>query len=147
MFVSHETPAQTDKRLKRVAAASTLEVYDGAWWYEEFPLDQFPVRVRSDAVAVVRDSERWSQLVPERDADDPGERFRIWRYHFPDRLDNSGFVGWLASRIKAVTGSGVFVVCGQNASRGGIYDYWGCPIEASDAVIAEVRAAAGDRRR
>ncbi|MFC5235901.1 DUF6196 family protein [Pseudonocardia zijingensis] len=28
--------------------------------------------------------------------------------------DDSGFVGWLASRIKAATGSGLFVVCGQN---------------------------------
>lgn len=26
-------------------------------------------------------------------------------------------------------GTGVFVICGQNAARGGIYDYWGCPVE------------------
>lgn len=144
MFVSRERPTQTDERLKRVAAAATLEVYDGTWWYDEFPLEQFPARVRADAVAVVHDADCWSQLVPERPGDDPAERFRIWRYRFPDGVDNSGFIGWLASRIKASTGSGVLVVCGQNASQGGIYDYWGCPVGVSDAVIAEIRAVASE---
>ena len=35
------------------------------------------------------------------------------------------FVGWLASRVKAATGSGLFVVCGQNTERGGVFDYYG----------------------
>ena len=60
--------------------------------------------------------------------------------HFDPALDNSGFVGWLASHLKAVLGTGVFVVCGQNGARGGIFDYWGCPIRVADAVFGEVRA-------
>jgi hypothetical protein len=60
----------------------------------------------------------------------------------PD-LDNSGFVGWLASHLKTAVGTGVFVVCGQNTRRGGIFDYWGVPVEAADAVLAEVRRLRG----
>lgn len=62
------------------------------------------------------------------------------RCHFPDGIDNSGFVGWLAGRIESKTGSSIFVVCGQNSDQGGIYDYWGCPVEAADAVLSEVLA-------
>ncbi|WP_418115082.1 DUF6196 family protein [[Actinomadura] parvosata] len=34
-------------------------------------------------------------------------------------------------------------VCGSNRARGGIYDYWGCPVGLRDdalAVIRELRA-------
>jgi uncharacterized protein DUF6196 len=142
VYVSRETPAQTDLRLRRVLAAAVIDVLKGFWWYEEFPLEQFPARVRPDAIALVRDADRWSQLVPQQDADRPQERFRVWRCTFPNGLDNSGFVGWLATHIKGKTGSGVFVVCGHNSARGGIYDYWGCPAEVSEAVVAEVQALA-----
>lgn len=140
MHVSHETPGQIDRRLRRVAAEASVEVLQGDWWYEEFPLDRFPARVRADAVALVRDRDHWSQLVPVRGGDEPRERLRVWCFHFPSGADNSGFVGWLATRIKATTGSGILVVCGQNATRGGIYDYWGCPAEAAHAVLPEVLA-------
>ena len=63
------------------------------------------------------------------------ENFRVFSFHFQDGLDNSGFVGWLASRIKKELGTGVFVVCGQNTNKGGIFDYWGCPISVADKVI------------
>ncbi|MGH7525855.1 MAG: DUF6196 family protein [Gemmatimonadales bacterium] len=143
MYISQESPAETDQRLRRLAAMTSIEMYDGDWWYEEFPGEQFPARVRPDAIALVRDQNGWCQPVPVRPADHPGERFRIWSCHFPDGVDNSGFVGWLAARIKARTGSGVLVVCGPNDSRGGIYDYWGCPVEAAAAVLSEVAALRG----
>ena len=147
MYISNESPAETDERLRRVAAAASIKVRDGSWWLDEFALEEYPARVRGDAIALVRDAECWSQLVPVLPGDRPTERFRIWSTHFVDGLDNSGFVGWLASRIKAKTGSGIFVVCGQNSSRGGIYDHWGCPEEAAGTVIPEVLTVARESLR
>ena len=147
MHVSLETPAHTEQRLRRVAKRTVVELRDGEWWYEEFPVDQFPGRVRSDAIALVRDESGWCQLVPVRSGDHPHETFRIWSCHFPDGMDNSGFIGWLAARIKARTGSGVFVVCGLNTDRGGVYDYWGCPADAAPSVLAELFAITAEAPR
>lgn len=147
MYVSQETPEQTDLRLRRVLATTRLRVLDGEWWFDEFPLDRFSRRQRGDAIALVRDDHGWSQLVPVRAGDNPGARFCIWSCHFPSGVDNSGFVGWLASFIKARTGSGVLVVCGQDMLRGGIYDYYGCPLSVRDAVLSEVRALAQTANR
>ena len=36
-------------------------------------------------------------------------------------------------------GTGVFVVCGQNAARGGIFDYWGCPATIRENVLTEIK--------
>jgi hypothetical protein len=144
MYVSRETPEQTDRRLRRVAAATDIQVLDGEWMFKEFPLDRFTERVRPDAIALVRDRDGWSQLVPARTGDRRIERFRLWCCHFPAELDNSGFIGWLATRIKRKTGSGVFVVCGQNSACGGIYDYTGCPAGVADAVLEDVRALIAD---
>lgn len=74
MHVTRETPAQIDRRLRTVASTMNLELLDGDWWYEEFPADRFQARVRSDAVALVRDEDGWCQLVPVRDGDRPPER-------------------------------------------------------------------------
>jgi hypothetical protein len=49
-------------------------------------------------------------------------------------VDDSGFVGWLSSLVKATTGSGVFVVCGHNQQRGGVFDYYGVPRPAVEQV-------------
>jgi len=67
----------------------------------------------------------------------------VWRFHFPAGLDNSGFVGWLASHLKRQFGTGVVVICGQNSARGGIFDYWACPFAIADPVLAEIRALTG----
>lgn len=138
MNVSHETPLETDLRLRRVLALAALDVDPRVWWYQELAIADFPSRIRTDAIAIVRDAESWSQLVPARQGDNPEEPVRIWTFHFPDGVDNSGFVGWLASHIKRATGSGVFVVCGQNSNAGGIYDHWACPEAVADAVLATI---------
>ena len=136
MDVSHETPAQTRRRLLTVIACADLRVLDGTYAFEEFPVTDFPRRADSTARALVRDDETWSQLVPCADA--TRELFVLFSFHFPTGLDNSGFVGWLASDLKARLGTGVFVVCGQNSARGGIFDYWGCPARVVEKVIAEI---------
>ncbi len=84
----------------------------------------------------------WSALVPS--ADPERERFVLFSFHFTPGLDNSGFVGWLASHLKAQTGSGVMLVCGQNSGRGGIFDYWGAPLAVARQVLDEVRLLRGE---
>lgn len=160
--ISRETEAETDRRLRQVIAAAQLVVYDGVWCFRESPLSH-PPALSSEVLAVVRDEESWSALVPagsgadgpadtgaagDTDTGEAGEveRFGLFSFHFPPGLDNSGFVGWLASHLKRELGTGVFVVCGSNRRRGGVYDYNGCPIEVFDQVLAVVeslRASAG----
>jgi hypothetical protein len=133
MDISHETPETIDQRLRRVIAAAHFDTLAGTWFW-----DETSAHLRDDAVAIVTDGASRSQLVPVGPGDDPDEPVGLFSFHFPDRTDNSGFVGWLATQIKTATGSGVFVVCGSNSQRGGIYDYWGYPEAACDAVIDTV---------
>jgi hypothetical protein len=37
--------------------------------------------------------------------------------------------------LKRELGIGVFVVCGQNSRRGGIFDYWGVPMAMRSAAV------------
>lgn len=141
--VSVETPEQTERRLRQVIGAAEFVVLDGVWCFEESPADR-PPALTADTLAVVRDEDSWSRLVPATGSSGAAERFGVFSFHFPKNLDNSGFVGWLASVLKARLGTGVFVVCGSNRHRGGVYDYWGCPADLIDeavAVVEELRTA------
>src|SRR4051812_33374912 len=109
MYISQETPDQTQARLRKVIAEAELVIYDGAYVFEEVSVDEFPAHYIGDALAFVRDSYVWSALVPQRQQQQ--EAFSVFSFHFPPNLDNSGFVGWLASHLKASVGTGVFVVC------------------------------------
>lgn len=137
--ISVESPQQTESRLRRVIALADLVVHDGVWCFEESPADR-PPTLTGDTLAVVGDGESWSRLVRLAPEHRDVERFGIFSFHFPADLDNSGFVGWLAGRLKTELGTGVFVICGTNRARGGIYDYWGCPIELLDEAVAIVKA-------
>jgi hypothetical protein len=144
MYISHETPAQTQARLRQVIAGAALIVHEGTYRFEEVDVEHFPSASIGEALAFVRDEQVWSALVPRRHQE--GEAFALFSFHFPPGLDNSGFVGWLASHLKATVGTGVFVICGQNSARGGIFDYWGAPVAVAEQVLNEVkRLRAGDR--
>ncbi|WP_046242848.1 DUF6196 family protein [Hymenobacter terrenus] len=131
MYISADTPEQTSVRLREVIRAAKFKLYAVPYSFEEVPLAEF--RVVADALAIVRDDEVWSYLVPATAASE--EPFTLFRFHFPPGLDNSGFVGWLATLIKTEIGTGVFVTCGQNSKEGGIFDYWGCPVAVSAQVV------------
>lgn len=135
--ISHETYEQTEQRLLTVLAQSDFKIYAGSYSFEEFPLADFHVKVSQDALAIVRDDKVWSQLIYSDDASK--ELFKVFSFHFDECSDNSGFVGWLASHLKVKLGTGVFVTCGQNSDRGGIFDYWGCPLELAKEVIKEIQ--------
>ncbi len=143
MYVSHETPAQTSARLGRVIGEAELVVYECPYAFVESDVKNFPHDLLSEALAFVRDENVWSALVPS--AKPEQERFILFSFHFQPDLDNSGFVGWLASHLKAEVGTGVLVVCGQNSHRGGIFDYWGAPLSVAEQVIAEVRRLRGEK--
>jgi hypothetical protein len=135
MYISTETLEQTESRLKKVIQTSDLKIYDKEYYFKEVPIDKF--QFEEHALAIVRDEEVWSFLIPSESSET--ENFKVFSFHFEEGLDNSGFVGWLASKIKMELGTGVFVVCGQNTNKGGIFDYWGCPASIADEVIKLVR--------
>lgn len=136
--ISIEAFEETDARLRRVIGAARLRVFDGLYCFEEFPLSDFSEHVNGSALALVRDDEMWSQLVPH--SGQCAQAFTVFCFHFPSGVDNSGFIGWLATHLKGRFGTGVFVVCGQNSGRGGVFDYWGCPGELGKAVTTELQA-------
>jgi hypothetical protein len=134
--ISHESPIQTELRLRTVMKVARLKVYPGLYAFEEFALGSFPTAARADALALVRDDNIWSQLVP---CEIPGpDLFGVFRFHFPKGADNSGFVGWLATHLKRKFGTGVFVTCGQNSADGGIFDHWGVPAVLAHEIFKEV---------
>jgi hypothetical protein len=125
--ISHEPPVAIERRLIDVLRQSSLAHLDGMWSFV-----RCDVLIPDGAVAALRDVDGWCALLP---ADDPAlERFCLTSVVFPAGVDNSGFVGWLAATIKQELGSGVFVTCGDNPQRGGIFDYWGYPAEIADEV-------------
>lgn len=136
MDISHETPEQTHKRLLQVIAQVDMQIYHQPYSFQECAPASQPILASSEALALVRDAEVWSQLVPT--AALTQDIFQIFRFHFPEGLDNSGFVGWLASHLKQTFGTGVFVICGYNSRHGGIFDYWGCPMVLAEAVLQEI---------
>lgn len=135
VHVSQETPDETHHRLLQVIASADWQVEPALYRFETFAAADFERSADLTALALVRDGEVWSQLVPTQDPTDP-EAFKIISFHFDPGLDNSGFVGWLASLIKEKVGTGVVVICGRNDLKGGIYDYWGLPLSCAQAVKA-----------
>jgi len=137
MYISFETEDEKERRLREVIKKSDFKVYEGTYYFEEFALKDFREKANEHALALVRDEEVWSQLVPSNGNE--GELFVIFSFHFDEHLDNSGFVGWLANYLKVKLGTGVFVTCGQNKNHGGIFDYWGCPANLGNAVLQEIK--------
>lgn len=139
VHVSREGPEQTHERLKRVLGAAIITRYDEPYVFEEIPLDE-EIDWNNGTLAAVIDDKILSRLRPAHQGDADVERFGILSFHFPDGQDNSGFVGWLATHLKATLGTGVFVICGHNVDRGGIFDYWGFPWKLRDDVLATIES-------
>jgi hypothetical protein len=127
--ISREMAAETEARLRQLFRRCAIDWLPGWWTFRE---GQLPPEHLS--IARVRDEARLSALGPCPFEMDEAPRFGVFRVVLPDGEDDSGFVGWLASWVKARTGSGLFVVCGQDSRRGGIFDYYGIPEAAVDDV-------------
>ena len=146
MHVSAETAEQTDARLRRVMAMATLDVDDRSWWFEELARSRTSsvgrgrMPSRSSATPTAGASSSRSARPTHRPSDsgsgpsipERGGQQRLRRLaRHPHQARNPG--------------GGVFVVCGQNSRRGGIYDHWGCPEAVADQVLETIHALA--RRR
>ena len=143
MDVTPETPEQTRERLLRVMAHARADVLADDYTFAEFPVAEFPAHLASlagGALALVRDEAVWSALLPAPASTKPEDRYTVVCFHFAPDIPNSGFVGWLASEFKRELGTGVFVICGHNASDGGVFDYWGIPRSVAGQAIDLVHA-------
>lgn len=127
--ISQERTVESERRLRAVLRTAQLVHLPEAWCFQRIASDP-PV----GAIATVRDADGWCALVPA--TADSAERFALTMSTFAPDIDNSGYVGWLATAVKQRLGSGVFVICGDNPRRGGIFDYLGYPLEVADAVRA-----------
>ena len=120
-----ETGSAIQARLLQAMGHADYEVLPGHYAFERLAAGDKP---RDDALTCVRDGETWSQLVPVEAVTD-GMVFRIFAFHFDPRYDAAGFVGWLHAHLARATGVGHIVV---------MLDYWGCPAEDADRVLAEI---------
>ena len=134
--ISRELPVESEARLRQVLRDTDIEHLPGDWCFRRLTGAPPP-----EALATVRDADGWCALVP--DGGGAAEPFGLTLSTFPPGIDNSGYIGWVSTTVKERTGSGVFVVCGDNPRRGGVFDYLGYPAEAADAV----RAVLDDLRR
>ena len=132
VHVRRESPKEIHTRLRSVLARAQVERLPGAWCFAESRAEATTLDPR--ALALIRDGAVVSQVVPTR-VPASAERFAVFAIHFPAHEDNSGFVGWLATELKAALGTGVAVVCGSNQERGGVYDYWLLPEALGDAAL------------
>jgi hypothetical protein len=130
-----ESAAERDARLTRALKEAQFDVLPGVWTYIE--TDELPTAHAADALAMVRDGRQWSALVPASGGE--AERFSVCCFHFPPGCNNSGFIGWLASMLKARVGAGAIVLCGCNSARGGIFDYWGVGEGVAARAFEEIR--------
>jgi hypothetical protein len=135
MHVSHESPGQTQERLLAVLGRAELRVLEGTYAFAEHRAATIPLPTER-TLALVRDDDMWSVLREASAAD--RERLRVFLFHFPAEIDNSGFIGWLAGHLKAAVGTGVLVICGCNGRRGGVFDCWCVPERIGEEAVAEV---------
>jgi hypothetical protein len=136
-----ETAQQMHKRLTAVIAAAIFEPLPQPYaWRRVDTLSKLP----PEALASVRDGSAWYALAPT--LPEAAGAYRILAFHFAEDTNASGFVAWLAGLMKTEAGTGAMVVCGFDAratpalwrTSFGLFDYWGCPWDLGDDVIALV---------
>jgi hypothetical protein len=136
-----ESAQQMHERLSSVIAAARFEALSQSYAWQ--PVSQLS-QLSTSALAAVRDGSTWYALtsVPP----DATGAYRILEFHFAEGSNASGFVAWLAGLMKKEAGTGAMVVCGFDARATpalwqtslGLFDYWGCPWNRGDDVVALV---------
>lgn len=86
--ISRETPLQIETRLRSVIERAKVQIFSELYQFEEFPAADFGDRFDGRALALVRDGELWSQLVPFQD--EGGEAFGLFGFHFPRTMTIAG---------------------------------------------------------
>ncbi|SFD12925.1 DUF6196 family protein [Pseudoalteromonas denitrificans] len=128
-----ETVEYQNIRLTKAFSHSDVNFLPDSYDYEEFDSEELNLKLNPEALALIRDGDRWSQLVKKESG-----AFVAFSIHF-NGIDNvNGFVGWFASYLKVKLGIGLIVFVGSNSLKNGVYDYYGVPIEHIVAVKREV---------
>jgi hypothetical protein len=142
-----ESDEQTHERLRGVIAAARFQALAKPYaWAPLGTSSQLP----ADALAAVRDDAAWYALTPV--APNTAGAYRVLMFHFAEGTHASGFVAWLAALMKKEAGTGAMVVCGFDARATpalwqtslGLFDYWGCPWDRGDDVVALVERLRGE---
>lgn len=60
MYISKETPEQTENRLRKVIQTAYLKIYNNSYYFKETPVDRFQFEV--EALAIVRDEDVWESF-------------------------------------------------------------------------------------
>lgn len=129
-----ETYEEQNQRLIQALSNSDVNFLSGSYDYEEFNSTELDLKFNENALALIRDGSRWSQLVNV----DEGP-FSVFSIHF-NGVDNvNGFVGWFASFLKQQLDIGLIVFVGSNSLKKGVYDYYGVPIERITEVEREMK--------
>lgn len=118
-------------------AQADLVVHEGVC-FEASPADR-PGTPTDETLAVVRDQESWSRVAPLTQGSEGVERFGVSSFRSAERLDNSGFAGWLCTHLEAELGTGVSVVCASNRACGGSMTTGGGLLGLLDWATAVVR--------
>lgn len=138
--ISHETPEQTEVRLRSVLASAEFVALPGDWAFHEADLDN-PPGLTSAVLAVVRDDQSWSWLTTAAPHD--AEQFALFSFHFPPGLGQQ--------RVRRVAGHSAEAGARDGRPRGLRPEqpsrrhlrHWGCPVELRDdaaAIIDRLRS-------
>lgn len=127
-----ESPGEVHAKLCRVLREATIRQVGVFVWKEI--VDPVAEGLTPHALAHVRGLDNWSALMPSLGTEP--DQLHVMRINFVDGQDNSGFVGWLATLLKAELGTGVTVVCGFESAHGGVFDYWCIPNAVSKDAAA-----------
>ena len=129
-----ETFEEQNLRLIQAFSNSDVNFLSGSYDYEEFNSTELNLKFNKNALALIRDDSRWSQLINV----DKGP-FSVFSIHFNGVDDVNGFVGWFASLLKEKLGIGLIVFVGSNSLKKGVYDYYGVPIDRILDVEREMK--------
>ena len=129
-----ETDKEFDDRLCRVIAAADTYFYkDPFIWrtlHEGGALSE-------DAIACVRDEDKWHVFVSAKEARSEDKQFTVVRFRFSETGPSAiGFVAWLHSYLRTMGKTGAIVICGKDQRNSpelfkicqGAMDYWACPV-------------------
>jgi len=129
-----ETFKENNQRLMQAFSNSDVNFLSGSYDYEEFNSTELDLKFNRNALALIRDGSRWSQLVNVEQGS-----FSVFSIHF-NGVDNvNGFVGWFASFLKEKLDVGLIVFVGCNSLKKGVYDYYGVPIDRIVDVEREMK--------
>jgi len=129
-----ETFEEQNKRLIQAFSNSEVNFLSGSYDYEEFNANKLDLKFNKNALALIRDGNRWSQLVNV----DNGS-FSVFSIHFNGADNVNGFVGWFTSLLKEKLDIGLIVFVGSNSLKKGVYDYYGVPIDRIAEVEKEMK--------